>query len=114
MRVVANFLRRPRFANGSVFRSDHLWSGYLRKGLRCLVYLDDILVLAPAPCAHRYAKVFAEIIACFGLSLHPTKSDLTPRPRRQHLGLVVDTAARKFAVPHQKFSNLVTSATALA
>ena len=92
MRVVANFLRRPRFSTGELFKSKHLLPGYMRKGFRCLFYLDDILVLAPAAAAHKYAAAFQEIVNCFGLSLHPSKSDFVPKPHRVHLGLDVDTA----------------------
>lgn len=46
MRVVANFMRRPRFVSGTLFSSRHLLPGYVRKGFRCIFYLDDILVLS--------------------------------------------------------------------
>lgn len=113
MRVVANFLRRPRFASGKLFRSRHLPSGYLRKGFRCLFYLDDILVLSAPTVARRTAAVFSELITCFGLTLHPAKSDLVPRTRRQHLGLIVDTTSRHFRVPPHKHTALIASARAL-
>ncbi len=114
MRVVANFLRRPRFADGKLFRSAHLLPGYLKKGFRCLFYLDDILVLAPPKTAKRYALAFQEIMHCFGLTLHATKSDFVPARRRIHLGLEVDTHARCFRVPASKYIGLRTAAWELA
>jgi hypothetical protein len=113
MRVVANFLRRPRFVSGQLFRSQHLRPGYLKKGFRCLFYLDDILVLSQPGAARYYSAAFVEIVSCFGLILHPSKSDLSPKPRRCHLGLDIDTTERYFRVPAHKHVALTAHAGAL-
>lgn len=45
MRVVAKFLRAPRFQSGSYFSSKFVPKKVIKKGFKCLVYLDDVLVL---------------------------------------------------------------------
>ena len=42
------------------------------------------------------------VLASFGLSDNPRKSIFIPRPRFEHLGLVVDLRKRLFDVPEAK------------
>ena len=42
------------------------------------------------------------VLASFGLSVNPRKSIFIPRPRFEHLGLVVDLHKRLFDVPEAK------------
>ena len=48
MKVVATFVRAPRFANGTYFRSAFVPQRYVRRGTRMLVYLDNLLFLLPS------------------------------------------------------------------
>ena len=48
MKVVATFVRAPRFANGTYFRNAFILQCYIHHGMRMLVYLDDLLFLLPS------------------------------------------------------------------
>ena len=48
MKVVATLVRAPRFANGMYFRNAFIPQHYVRRGMRMLVYLDDLLFLLPS------------------------------------------------------------------
>ena len=68
MRVVATFVRAPRFTTGSYFRSMHLPLKHVRRGTRMLIYLDDLLFLMPGNAwAPRHAKFILELLGAFGL-----------------------------------------------
>ena len=45
MRVMASFLHRPIFAMGAPFRFPGIVQAVVSRGLRLLVYLDDMCVL---------------------------------------------------------------------
>ena len=48
MRHVVKFMRSPLFTNGKYFNFKSLPSKIVKRGFRCLIYLDDLLVLLPA------------------------------------------------------------------
>jgi hypothetical protein len=48
MRHVVKFLRSPLFTNGKYFQFKALPNRAIQRGFRCLIYLDDLLVLLPA------------------------------------------------------------------
>jgi hypothetical protein len=75
MRVVVGFLRYPKFSSGLSFKFAALPSRIVRKGFRCLAYLDDLLFLfgRNAFTARRIAML-REMLQCFGLSVNEAKS----------------------------------------
>lgn len=97
MRAVVTFLRRPRFANGTWFRFPCLPHKVIRRGFRCLLYLDDLLTLLQANAfVHRRVRMLLDMLGCFGLAINEAKSCLQPRARFEHLGLGVDLRKREF------------------
>jgi hypothetical protein len=48
MRQVVKFIRSPLFANGKYFQFQALPNRVIQRGFRCLIYLDDLLLLLPA------------------------------------------------------------------
>lgn len=79
----------------------------LRKGFKCLVYLDDVLVLLRRNgFAQGKIALLHQIIDCFGLQVNAAKSDFVLRSRREHLGLVIDLNKRAFSLSPTKLGRL--------
>jgi hypothetical protein len=48
MRQVVKFLRSPQFVTNKYFNFKSLPNKVIKRGFRCLIYLDDLLILLPA------------------------------------------------------------------
>lgn len=79
MRCVVSFLRFPRFASSDWFSFQSVPQRIARKGFKCLIYLDDLLILMKRNSfAKRRVKMILAIFECFGLSINFEKSNLAP------------------------------------
>lgn len=91
MRCVVSFIRNPQFVSGKWFMYKSLPARVVRQGFRCLIYLDDLLVLLNRNAfAKRRIALLRAILDCFGLAVNEAKSSFEPRTRFEHLGLTVD------------------------
>lgn len=82
--------------------------GYLRsRGIRCLIYLDDMLILsrtwAEAICNTQLAL---DLLTRLGFSVNIPKSSLEPATRAEYLGFVVDSAEMMLFLPAKKLDKL--------
>lgn len=81
---------------------------YLRqRGVRCVVYLDDILLLNSSPSAilsdlHLALDLFSRL----GFIINWSKSSLIPSQRLEFLGLIVDTVEGTLLLPPAKLKTL--------
>lgn len=83
----------------------------VKRGFRCLIYLDDLLVLlARNSFAARRVQLLLALLGCFGLTVNTAKSSLVPSTRFEHLGIVVDLKRRQFAAPALKVHRLKAAA----
>jgi hypothetical protein len=109
------------FSTGSIvliwriFYFKSLPSKVVSRGFRCLIYLDDLLVLLPAnKFTTRQVKLLTTILSCFGLTINVKKSRLIPSAQFTHLGLGVDLRTRQFVAPREKVIKLRSAAIHLA
>jgi len=73
------------------------------RGLRIVVYLDDILVMADTEeQCRKDTIVLTEIIMEFGLQMSVKKSKLIPSQTRMYLGVIVDSVEMVFRLPPEK------------
>ena len=78
------------------------------KGIRLVIYLDDILLLNQSQ-----KKVKAEAMAAIdllnslGFLINYDKSVITPSQKMEYLGLVIDSKALTFALPDKKVEKVV-------
>ena len=71
----------------------------MKAGLKCIIYLDDLLFLMPPNAAAKFRlRLLQCIFTSFGLAISSAKSDLCLKSRREHLGLIIDFHARAFRV----------------
>jgi hypothetical protein len=74
-----SFIRNPQFVSKAWFVFKALPSRVIRKGFRCLIYLDDLLVLmANNAFAKRKVSLLLDLLRCFGLTVNLAKSNLHP------------------------------------
>jgi len=76
-------------------------------GIHLVVYMDDILVLAPtaAQTAHNRARIESDLRAA-GWTPHPTKGVREPTQRLRFLGFIVDLAKGVIEAPDDKKVNI--------
>ena len=83
--------------------------------MKCLVYLDDVLVLLrPTGLARGKVAFLREVLTAFGFTVNEKKSDFTLRWRRIHLGVEIDLHQRAFRVDPAKLTRLRGMSLALA
>jgi hypothetical protein len=80
----------------------------LRRNTRCLLYLDDMILLARGPAeAVRVRRRALRLLRRLGLFVNFAKSSLEPSPRCEFLGLLVSSRPRpSFVVPRDKLRDL--------
>ena len=70
-----------------------------RRGVRIVLYLDDLLVLASSmECCNTHVSWLVLDIATFGFLLNVAKSNLEPSQTFQYLGLIWDTVAWRISL----------------
>ena len=79
-----------------------------RRGLRMVVYIDDILLMAPTKEAAAQARdTFLQILKDFGFTLNATKSVLTPSQVMEFLGILIDSRNMTFSLPPRKIEKIM-------
>ena len=77
------------------------------KGLRIVIYLDDILVLVHCKWAGKRARLFlCSLLVCLGLHITFSKSDLRFSQSFTFLGLCWDTVHMLVSLPPDKLANI--------
>lgn len=82
-------------------------------GIRCSIYIDDILILSQKP-THLAASVGVALELLqgqLGLQIKTSKCNFAPSQRFTCLGLIWDTTCMKVFVPHKRLKNISTTAT---
>lgn len=78
------------------------------KGVRCLIFIDDILILATA--RQELILILQEVITLLrllGFTINMEKSELTPTQRIQYLGFRIDSRAMTLSLPDNKVKKLL-------
>lgn len=84
------------------------------KGVVCLIYLDDLLVLAnSAENLQRSLRLVMELFDTLGAKISVSKSCTTPSQSFTWLGVVIDTQRFRFFVPEEKRAKIVKAAVRL-
>ena len=80
------------------------WTQSLRsKGIRVVVYLDDILIMADsAESCVRHTQIAASGLQALGFCQNQKKSSLVPSRNCTFLGVDIDTSKMVFSLPRQK------------
>ena len=66
-------------------------------GIRCVVYLDDWLIMAPsAEECRRHMDILMQLLTSLGLVLNIKKSALDPSQLVEYLGFLIDSLAMEF------------------
>ena len=85
------------------------------RGMRVLVYLDDIGLFAPDAATYAaHAAVIVRDLTAAGLLISPAKAFLAPLQRFEFLGLLVDLPAQAFVVPTRRIQRIAEDAAAMA
>jgi hypothetical protein len=78
-----------------------------RRGLRCLLYLDDLIVMSSTKeGALAAASMVRAAVEASGLSVNNAKCHWEPTQRLVHLGIEIDTVAGSFKVPQRRATAL--------
>lgn len=82
--------------------------GYLRsKGVRCLIYLDDILIMALSrEESIQHTQLVVDILHRLGFSVNFPKSQLTPATQADFLGFRVDSINMSLQLTPKKLTRL--------
>ena len=76
-------------------------------GIRVIIYLDDMLVLADSVQeARAHLRAVVEILVALGFVRNTKKSVFQPAQRLEFLGFVIDTRDMLIPLPHQRFHSL--------
>ena len=74
-----------------------------RRGVRLIVYLDDILIIAKTQAQSlRYTNLVKQVLKAHGFCLNDKKSVAVPSQRLEFLGALVDTQNMCLQVPQKK------------
>ncbi|KAI9555949.1 hypothetical protein GHT06_018491 [Daphnia sinensis] len=80
--------------------------GRRAKGIRLIIYLDDILILSRSFSeALDHCAVVAETLTALGFVINEAKSVKQPVQRIDYLGVVVDSTKLSFALPQEKMNH---------
>lgn len=75
-------------------------------GIRCVIYLDDILIMAPRDKIIQHGEAALSLLTKLGFRLSWAKCELSPFQRGTFLGAGVDTVLMMFFVPEVKKKKL--------
>ena len=89
--------------------------GQLRKrGIRCVIYLDDLLVMAPTmDQTERETRIAVELFYSLGFLISWKKSILAASQQMEFLGVIIDSAKMELRLSAAKLNGLRTRASAL-
>ena len=78
-----------------------------KAGVRCLAYLDDILIAAASKAESiLHTSLTLKLLKALGLKANLDKSELTPTQRLEFLGFRFDTTRWRVSVPFKKLRDL--------
>ena len=78
-----------------------------RRGIRCTVYIDDIIILARSrEQSIRHTQVAVDLLHKLGFGIHPDKLQAEPRQSVEFLGFQVNSVKMQFRVPREKVRDL--------
>ena len=78
-----------------------------RRGVRCIVYIDDILVLARSRAQSlKHTQLAVDLLHKLGFGIHPKKIQATPVQSIEFLGLQVNSVNMQLRVPREKIRGL--------
>jgi hypothetical protein len=73
------------------------------QGVRMIIYLDDILVLAPSVhITNHHARLTIGLLESLGFLINYKKSTLIPAQRILFLGMIIDSTTMQFILPEDK------------
>ena len=73
------------------------------QGVRLIIYLDDILIIASSiETLNRHKTLAISLLESLGFLINYEKSNLTPSQQIVFLGMLVDSAPMQFILPQQK------------
>ena len=78
-----------------------------RRGVRCIVYIDDILILSRSrEKAIKHTQLALDLFHRLGFQIHPKKIQATPTQSIEFLGLQVNSVRMQLRVPREKIRSL--------
>ena len=81
-----------------------------RQGVRCIIFLDDLLVMQQTQSSLRRTTLdVLTLLQVLGFRINREKSGLTPTRLIQYLGLVVDSTQMTISLPEDKLKGIVQS-----
>ena len=91
------------------------WRSVMQRGVRVLIYVDDLLFLSSSEALALEARGYVEaLLALLGLRRNPSKGCWEPTQRLSpHLGLGIDTRKGEFFVPPERLQKLQEMASAV-
>lgn len=80
------------------------------KGIRCVIYLDDLLLMAVSPRqAIQHAQIVLQDLMDLGLSPSLKKSVLRPSQEMEFLGATINTHLRRLSLPKRRVDSVRTA-----
>ena len=77
------------------------------QGVRMIIFLDDILVLAPTiDTLNQHARMTINLLETLGFLINYKKSTLVPTQRILFLGMLIDSSTMEFVLPTDKSENI--------
>jgi len=77
------------------------------KGIRCVIYLDDLLIIAETrEKANEHTREARRFLESLGWTINYAKSELTPTRTITYLGFAIDSGAMSLYVPAQKIKDI--------
>ena len=78
-----------------------------RPGFRMIIFLDDILFLAPTvETMNQHARMTISLLESLGFLINYKKSTLVPTQRILFLGMLIDSTTMEFILPTEKSENI--------
>ncbi len=92
-----------------------LLAAWRARGMRVLIYLDDIGLFAPNPQVYaEHADIIVRDLAAAGLIVSPSKAFFAPLEQFEFLGLLVNLPQQSFIVPTRRIERIAADASSLA
>ena len=79
-----------------------------QRGIRCLIYIDDLIIVASSKMECNEQAVFAvQLLTDLGFNVNMKKSNLMPKTRVEFLGFVLDSIRMELFLPEKKKENIL-------
>ena len=79
-----------------------------QRGIRCLIYIDDLIIVASSKMECNEQAVFAvQLLTDLGFNVNMEKSNLMPKTRVEFLGFVLDSIRMELFLPEKKKENIL-------